>query len=52
MFVVFSVRRFNEQPKAGLQLRRAISIQAEREKLLEEHAIASSAAWLCWAAHD
>jgi hypothetical protein len=33
---------------AGLQLRRAISIQAERKKLLEKHAIAPSAATLCW----
>jgi hypothetical protein len=30
-----------------LQLRRAISIQAERKKLLEKHAIAPSAARLC-----
>ena len=34
---------------AGLQLRRAISIQAEGKKLLEKHAIAPSAARLCWA---
>jgi hypothetical protein len=32
---------------AGLQLRRAISIQAEGNKLLEKHAIAPSAARLC-----
>ena len=36
-------------PNAGLQLRRAISIQAEGKKLLEKHAIAPSAARLCWA---
>jgi hypothetical protein len=35
---------------AGLQLRRAISIQAEGTKLLEKHAIAPSAARLCSAA--
>src|SRR6267142_2150843 len=35
---------------AGLQLRRAISIQAEGTKLLEKHAIAPSAARLCWTA--
>jgi len=32
----------------GLQLRRAISIQAEGKKLLEKHAIAPSAARLCY----
>jgi hypothetical protein len=32
----------------GLQLRRANSIQAEGIKLLENHAIAPSAARLCW----
>jgi hypothetical protein len=32
----------------GLQLRRAISIQAEGTKLLEKDAIAPSAARLCW----
>jgi hypothetical protein len=32
---------------AGLQLRRAISIQAEGKRLLEKHAIAPSAARLC-----
>ena len=37
-------------PNAGLQLRRAISIQAEGKKLLEKHAIAPSAARLCYAA--
>jgi hypothetical protein len=36
-------------PNAGLQLRRAISIQAEGRKLLEKHAIAPSAARLCYA---
>jgi len=34
---------------AGLQLRRAISIQAEGKRLLEKQAIAPSAARLCWA---
>jgi hypothetical protein len=34
----------------GLQLRRAISIQAEGKKFLEKDAIAPSAARLCWAA--
>ena len=34
----------------GLQLRRAISIRAEGKKLLEKHAIAPSAARLCWVA--
>jgi hypothetical protein len=37
-------------PNAGLQLRRAISIQAEGKRLLEKHAIAPSAASLCWTA--
>jgi len=32
----------------GLQLRRAISIQAEGKKLLGKHAVAPSAARLCW----
>jgi len=35
-------------PNVGLQLRRAISIQAEGTKLLEKHAIAPSAARLCF----
>jgi len=35
------------QDNAGLQLRRAISIQAEGKKLLEKNAIAPSAARLC-----
>jgi hypothetical protein len=35
---------------AGLQLRRAITIQAEGKKLLEKHAIAPSAARLCYIA--
>jgi hypothetical protein len=34
---------------AGLQLRRAISIHAERIELLEKDAIAPSAARLCYA---
>ena len=37
-------------PNAGLQLRRAIGIQAEENRLLEKHAIAPSAARLCWGA--
>jgi hypothetical protein len=37
-------------PNAGLQLRRAISIQAEGMRFLENLAIAPSAARLCWAA--
>jgi hypothetical protein len=32
----------------GLQLRRAISIQAEGTRLLEKHDVAPSAARLCW----
>jgi hypothetical protein len=36
----------------GLQLRRAISIQAEGKKLFEKHAIAPSAARLCYAESD
>jgi hypothetical protein len=39
-----------KQSNAGLQLRRAISIQAEGTRLLEKHAIAPSAARLCWTA--
>jgi hypothetical protein len=35
---------------AGLQLRRAITIQSEGTKLLEKHAIAQSAARLCYTA--
>jgi len=35
---------------AGHQLRRAIGIQAEGKKLLENDAIAPSAARLCWVA--
>jgi hypothetical protein len=38
------------RPNAGLQLRRAISIQADGKRLLEKHAIAPSAARLCYAA--
>jgi len=37
-------------PNDGLQLRRAISIQAEGKKLLEKDAIAPSAARLCYVA--
>ena len=36
-------------PNDGLQLLRAISIQADGKKLLEKHAIAPSAARLCYA---
>jgi hypothetical protein len=36
-----------QPPNDGLQLRRAISIQAEGKTLLEKHAIAPSAARLC-----
>ena len=46
MLVYFSVKR-DGQRNAGLQLRRAISIQAEGKKLLEKHAVAPSAARLC-----
>jgi hypothetical protein len=34
--------------QTGLQLRRAIGIQAEEKRLLEKHAIAPSAARLCF----
>jgi hypothetical protein len=44
------LRAIGPAPNAGLQLRRAISIQAEGKRLLEKHAIAPSAARLCWAA--
>ena len=37
----------NQPPNAGLQLRRAISTQAEWKRLLEKNAIAPSAARLC-----
>jgi len=40
----------DEAPNVGLQLRRAISIHVELKKLLEKHAIAPSAARLCWMA--
>ena len=40
----------DEAPNDGLQLRRAISAQAEVMRLLENHATARSAARLCWAA--
>ena len=39
-------------PNACLQLRRAISIQAEGTRLLEKYAIAPSAARLCSASCD
>jgi len=38
---------YAKQPNAGLQLRRAISTQAEGIGLLEKHAIAPSAASDC-----
>src|SRR5258705_7002353 len=38
-----------KRANVGLQLRRAISIQAEGKKLLEKDAIAPSAARLCYA---
>jgi hypothetical protein len=38
-----------QTPNAGLQLRRAITIQAERIRLLKKDAIAPSAARLCYA---
>jgi hypothetical protein len=37
----------DQQPNEGLQLRRAISIQAEGKKLFKKDAIAPSAARLC-----
>ena len=39
-----------EPPNAGLQLRRAISFKLGGKRLLEKHAIAPSAARLCYAA--
>jgi len=39
-----------EEHNAGLQLRRAISIQAEGKKLLKKHAVAPSTARLCYTA--
>jgi hypothetical protein len=44
------MKEFNSHPTTGLQLRRAVSIQAEGTRLLEKHAIAPSAARLCSAA--
>ena len=41
---------FEKTPNDGLQLRRAISIRADGAMLLEKHAIAPSAARLCWTA--
>jgi hypothetical protein len=43
-------RPLSAKPNDGLQLRRAISIEAEGMKLLEKHAVAPSAARLCSAA--
>src|SRR6185503_3735386 len=54
VLVLFSLLVLSNSPRAKeagndrLQLRRAISIQAEGKKLLEKHAIAPSAARLCW----
>jgi len=44
------VSRNEKPPNDGLQLRRAISIQANGKRLLKKHAVAPSAARLCWAA--
>jgi hypothetical protein len=52
MFFSFYAPRRQQQHNAGLQLRRAISMQAEGNTLLEKHAIAPSAARLCSAAID
>ena len=41
------ITRPQGKPNDGLQLRRAISIQAARKRLLEKHAIAPSAARRC-----
>ena len=49
-FIQLSFRFYAERHNAGLQLRRAISIQPEEIELLEKHAIAPSAARLCWIA--
>ncbi|MFN2515228.1 MAG: hypothetical protein ABR556_03345 [Pyrinomonadaceae bacterium] len=46
-----STLRKRKKSNAGLQLRRAISIRADGIKLLENHAIAPSAARLCYVAH-
>ena len=42
--------RYTQPSNDGLQLRRAISIRAEGKRLLEKHAIAPSAARLCYVA--
>jgi len=42
--------RCTKQANAGLQLRRAISIRPEGKSLLEKHAVAPSAARLCYVA--
>jgi hypothetical protein len=44
------MKEFNSHPTTGLQLRRAISIQAEGSRLLEKHVIAPLAARLCYTA--
>jgi len=41
------ILHIKKRANAGLQLRRAISIQAEGKRLLEKHAIAPSAPRLC-----
>jgi hypothetical protein len=43
----FNMNNSRRRQKDGLQLRRAISIQAEGKRSLEKHAIAPSAARLC-----
>jgi hypothetical protein len=45
--MLFPIPALNQLPKC-LQLRRAIGIQAEGKNLLEKHAIAPSAARLCY----
>lgn len=41
-----------QMPNDGLQLRSAISIPAEGQRLREKHAIAPAAARLCWVAFE
>jgi hypothetical protein len=48
--IISGFLRERKTHNAGLQLRRAISIQAEGKKLLEKHAVAPSAARLCYVA--
>jgi hypothetical protein len=49
VFVDSAAHADSTMHNGGLQLRRAISIQAEGTRLLEKHAIAPSAARLCYA---